>query len=75
MAYLESVKFEDVIDIIEPDETRNPELPNSFLVNNEFVMVTVLWVAKRKTILETSEDVLDSLAWPDMDSKSASKTD
>jgi len=43
--YLEFVKFEAVMEIVEADETRNPEFPNSFEVNNEFAMVTVLELA------------------------------
>ena len=49
------------MEIVEADETRNPEFPNSFEVNNEFAMVTVLELAQRKTMLENSEDMLGSI--------------
>jgi len=48
------VKFESAMEITEADETRNPELENSFYVNRELLIDTELNTADKNTILEES---------------------
>jgi len=70
------VKFESAMEITEADETRNPELENSFYVNRELLIDTELNTADKNTILEEStRSPLGLIVWPDILIESACKTD